>query len=51
LPSLIPRESSTYFSSTCIELLTNSDDQTKTYWNNTKKMFHNKIMNMDEFQC
>ncbi len=51
LPSLIPRESSSYFSSNCIELLTNSDDQTKTYWNNTKKMFHNKIVNMDEFQC
>lgn len=48
LPSLIPRESSSYFSSRCIELLTDSNDQTTTYWNNTKQTFYNKITNMDE---
>ena len=43
LPSLMPRESSIYFSSKCTNLLMDVDDQTITYWNNAEKTFFNKI--------
>ena len=43
LPSLIPKESSNYFSSKCVNLLLEVDDQTMSCWKNTEKAFFSKI--------
>ena len=43
LPSLLPRESSIYFSSKCVELLRNLDGDTNDYWKNTEKVFFDKL--------
>ena len=43
LPSLIPKESSNYFPSKCVNLLLEVDDQTMSCWKNTEKAFFSKI--------
>jgi len=43
LPSLLPRESSIYFSSKCVELLRNLDGDTNDYWKNNEKVFFDKL--------
>ena len=43
LPSLLPRESSIYFSSKCVELLRNLNGDTNDYWKNNEKVFFDNL--------
>jgi saccharopine dehydrogenase (NAD+, L-lysine-forming) len=45
LPSLLPRESSIYFSKKCIELLLQLNNDNNNYWKNNEKIFYNMISN------
>ena len=46
LPSLIPKESSTYFSLNCIELLTNKNEDTRTYWKNAEQTYYDRLLEL-----
>ena len=43
LPSLLPNESSQYFSSICVELLINIHKDENLYWKNNEAVFYDKI--------
>jgi len=43
LPSLLPKESSDYFSSKCIELLRDINIDTCNYWGNVENIFYKKL--------
>lgn len=45
LPSLLPKESSTYFSEKCINLLLQYLNDTNNYWNNNKEIFYKNNKN------
>jgi saccharopine dehydrogenase (NAD+, L-lysine-forming) len=45
LPSLLPKDSSDYFSEKCVELLLDYDNDSNNYWSKNKNVFLDKIKN------
>lgn len=43
LPSLLPKDSSDYFSEKCIDLLLDFEDDRNSYWKNNLNIFYDKI--------
>jgi saccharopine dehydrogenase (NAD+, L-lysine-forming) len=46
LPSLLPKESSDYFSSNCVNLIKDLHNDTNDYWKNNEKIYFEKIKNI-----
>jgi saccharopine dehydrogenase (NAD+, L-lysine-forming) len=46
LPSLLPRDSSIYFSKTCVQLLLQYNNDKYNYWNNLRTKFYEKLLSI-----
>lgn len=47
LPSLLPKDSSTFFSNKCVELLQEYQEPIVGYWNDNEKIYYNNINNIN----